>query len=81
VAWRYGKPFAVVPCCVFAREFSHRRGPDDLPVNTYERLVDYLRAKPAVGDTTYNHFLPFLGRNQVLYSLPPPPPCVAEGVS
>lgn len=30
-ALAHGKPFAVVPCCVFARDFPHRRMPDGAP--------------------------------------------------
>jgi hypothetical protein len=47
-----GKPFVIVPCCVFARDFPHRRrpgppGPDGAgrEVSSYEDFVEYLRAK------------------------------------
>lgn len=70
VAYEYGKPFAIVPCCVFAREFEHRRTPNGGLVETYEDLVEYLSAKPTMESTgVLKHFLPFKGRNQVLYSL------------
>ena len=66
-ALRLGRPFAVVPCCVFAREFP-RQLPNGLPVTTYEQLLDYLQAK-APGRIRRTH-LPFVGRNVVLYAAP-----------
>ena len=69
-------PFAVVPCCVFKHSFPHRKLKNVLPeksgsnsnfVETYEQLVQYLKAKhPHVRVTN----LPFIGRNTVLYMLP-----------
>lgn len=39
-------------------------------METYEHLVSYLMAKPAVGGGGVRRaFLPFHGRNQVLYSV------------
>ncbi len=74
-ALAFGKPVACVPCCVFARAFPHRRRPGtaDQEVESYEHLVEYLMAKPVPwpGAGTQKHFLPFLGRNQVLYTTPP----------
>ena len=63
-----GKPFAVVPCCVFAVDFAHRRGPEGQPVNNHSAFVRYLQAKAPdrIGVAT----LPFEGKNVVLYSLP-----------
>lgn len=58
------KPFAVVPCCVMSRIFPDRKLPDGTPVATYETLVEYLKAKDQRIQTA---FLPFAGRNQVLY--------------
>jgi hypothetical protein len=96
-ALAFGKPVACVPCCVFAREFPHRRRPKRVvvereegteekenkvmevgeeegeEVESYEHLIEYLMAKPAPwpGVVCQRHFLPFLGRNQVLFTLPP----------
>ena len=42
-ALRLKLPFAIVPCCVFAREFP-RTGVDGFPVTTYAQLLDYLQA-------------------------------------
>jgi hypothetical protein len=65
-----GKPFAVVPCCVFAREAAAagnvRRTPEGKEVSTYEELVDYLAAKDLGIRRAY---LGFRGRNCVLYKL------------
>ncbi|TFJ85530.1 hypothetical protein NSK_003040 [Nannochloropsis salina CCMP1776] len=84
-AFAFKKPVACLPCCVFAREFPHRRRPrrggggdgacpgQGEEVETYEHLVEYLLAKPvpwAQGQSK-REFLPFLGRNQVVYWLPP----------
>ena len=57
-------PFAVVPCCTFPELFPHRRTSSGEPVASYSDFVDYLCAKhPSIRRT----FLPFKGRNQVLY--------------
>ena len=37
-----GKPFAVVPCCVYSSAFPKRRLPDGTPVRTHGQLVEYL---------------------------------------
>ena len=114
-ALAFGKPVACVPCCVFAREFPHRRRPKKFKeevvvvvegekeeggedgkekenkivqdmgveeeggeeegeeVESYEHLIEYLMAKPVPwpGVKCQRQFLPFLGRNQVLFTLPP----------
>ena len=69
-----GKPFAVVPCCVYSREFPSRRRPasPENPrgggaVTTHAHLVQYLLAK-APG-TCRTATLPFGGMNTVVYSL------------
>lgn len=64
-------PFAVVPCCVFPRANTHRRTPDGALVNTTRHFVEYLRAKHS---SIRVAFLPFRGRNAVVYS----DPCVNE---
>ena len=70
LALRHGKPFAVVPCCVFAREAKAagrvRRTPAGEEVTTYEELVEYLAAK---SPDIQRAFLGFRGRNVVLYRL------------
>jgi hypothetical protein len=39
------KPFAVIPCCVYHKEFPKRRFPDGTPISKYEDFVQYLIAK------------------------------------
>ena len=69
-----GKPFAVVPCCTYSKEFPKRRRPPS-PANpnggglvtTHKHLVEYLLAKaPGLCRTAT---LPFGGMNTVVYSL------------
>lgn len=58
-------PFAVVPCCVYARLFPHRRYHGQ-PVRTHEQFCQYLQAKaPHIGRTQ----LEFGGQATVLYHL------------
>ena len=40
-----GKPFAVVPCCVFPELSPDRRKPDGGEVRAYVDFIEYLRAK------------------------------------
>ena len=62
-----GKPFAVVPCCVFGRKADDLRmvgaGEGDLVV-TYEQWIQYLRSKR---DDIKTDFLGFRGRDVVLH--------------
>jgi len=67
-AIEYGRPWAVVPCCVFTYDFPHRRTPSGDPVQSYEQLIEYLVAKHPDAKTAY---LPFVGRNQVVYHTGP----------
>ena len=76
-ALRLGRPFAIVPCCVFAREFP-RELPSGRPVTTYEQLLEYLQAKaPGIRRT----HLPFVGRNVVLFRGAPEPEGERVGTS
>ncbi len=61
-----GKPFAVVPCCVMSRLFPHRLNRNNERVATYDMFVEYLKAKHPRIQTA---FLPFAGKNQVVYML------------
>ena len=61
-----GKPFAVVPCCVFPELFPDRRRRDGAEVREYVDFVEYLRAKDPEIRIGY---LPFEGRSRVLYKL------------
>lgn len=62
---KHGKPFAVVPCCVFPRLFKHRRLKDGLPVNEHAELVQYLRNMG--GQCCQVDYLTFEGMNQVVF--------------
>jgi hypothetical protein len=62
------KPFAVVPCCVFADANPHRVLANGAPVRTYDEMLEYYQAKaPDVRRAR----LAFEGRREVLYRLPP----------
>jgi hypothetical protein len=41
----HNKPFAVIPCCVYAKEFPKRKLADGTLVSTYELLIKYLLCK------------------------------------
>ncbi len=64
-AARHGVPFAVVPCCVYAGQYPHRRLPDGRPVRTYEDLVAWCVATGPPGTATAK--LPFEGKNIVVF--------------
>jgi len=66
---RLGTPFAVVPCCAFPSMFPDRRLPGGAKVATTADLVEYLKAK-APGGRIKEGFLPFLGRNTVVFWRP-----------
>lgn len=72
-----GKPFAVVPCCVFPTLFPGRRLRTGQAVRTHRGFVKYLSAKhPALCTAR----LPFEGRSRVVYwrghAEAVEPPCV-----
>ena len=67
-ALKYGRPFAVVPCCVFPRLFPHR--PE---VRTTAAFCDYLLRKGAGLDIEVG-FLPVEGRNKVIFRRAAAPP-------
>jgi hypothetical protein len=58
-------PFCIVPCCVFARWYPHRRLRNRNPVHTYQDLLDYLQEKD---DSIQRSILPFEGANTILWS-------------
>lgn len=64
-AQRTRKPFAVVPCCVYAAEFPRRRLPGGAPVRTHDDLIAYIIAKDPAAVRVRE--LPFEGRNKVVY--------------
>ena len=77
LALKLNKPFAIIPCCVFANDFPHRKlkrrktGNDEndneyeeIPVSSYEQFIEYLCEKDKDIQKT---FLPFEGKNLLLY--------------
>ena len=64
MALAHGKPFAIVPCCVYPTLFPGRRLHSGQSVRTYRGLVHYLKAKHPDVETAR---LPFEGRNRVLF--------------
>lgn len=65
LATAFGKAFAVVPCCTFADDFPERTRPDGKPVRTYDDLVLWLKMRRSGTETS---FLPFQGKNQVVFN-------------
>jgi hypothetical protein len=66
-ALRAGKPFAVVPCCVYSAEFPHRRTRTGDLVTNYDDFIAYLiRLAP---DKVRVTKLPFDGKNKLVYSM------------
>ena len=63
-----GKPFAVVPCCVFSDLFPARRAASGKHVTTYPAFLDYLQAKDA---SIQRGWLPVEGKSCVLFRLAP----------
>ena len=63
LALKASRPFAVVPCCVFAEAFK-RQLPCGKEVRSLNDFVSYLRAKDA---RIKEEMLDFEGRNKVLY--------------
>lgn len=62
-----GLPFAVVPCCVYSKEFTTRRLRGGERVTTHAHLVRYLTEKSSLTDVRVAE-LPFSGKNIVVYS-------------
>jgi hypothetical protein len=66
-ALSYNKPFVVVPCCVFHRQFRDRRVYEDgklVPVRSHEQFCKYLAQK----DPRFHvETLPFEGRNTAVW--------------
>jgi len=68
VALRQKLNFAVVPCCAFPSRFPDRRLKGGEPVTTTAQFMKYLKAKAPEG-VIRQAWLPFEGRNAVLYVL------------
>lgn len=74
-----GLPFAVVPCCVYAKEFSTRRLRDGTRVKTHEQLCAYLTEKTSAlgAEIRATTLEDMRGKNVVVYSLGAEPMCRA----
>ncbi len=57
-------PFALVPCCVYSKQFPKRKLPDGTLVKSYEQLLQHLRSKDK---RIKQEDLPFEGKNIVLW--------------
>jgi hypothetical protein len=68
LALALGKPFALVPCCVYSDEFPKRRLRDGRLVHKYEELLEYLREKDGGRGRIRDAKMPMEGRNVCLYS-------------
>ena len=66
---QHGKPFAVVPCCVYWRLFPHLKTADGRQVRLPDELNEYLVGLAPEGEIRQAE-LGFPGRNVVLYTLP-----------
>jgi len=69
LALALNRPFACVPCCVFAKSFPMRQLKDGSPVVTYEQFIQYLCEKAPPGCVLWKE-LDFGGKNVVVYSNP-----------
>jgi len=61
-------PFAVVPCCVYSKEFPRRRLLSGARVSTHDDLVRHLVEKAGAVVDVRTAELPFAGKNIVVYS-------------
>ena len=59
-------PFAIVPCCVYSKDFPHRRLRSGARVSTHRDLVDHLIERAFAVDV-HARELPFPGKNIVVY--------------
>jgi hypothetical protein len=58
------KPFAIIPCCVYAKQFPKRRLENGSPVQSYDQLIQFIMQKdPSIKSTELN----FQGKNILLY--------------
>lgn len=64
-ALRYNKPFAILPCCVFAQESPNRRLRSGETVKSYDQFVTYLQEKSSLIRVAQ---LDFEGRNTLLHN-------------
>jgi hypothetical protein len=76
------KPWAVVPCCVYAAQFPGRRLASGAAVRTHQELVAYLlELAEGTGMAARAAPLPFEGKNVVVWSAPAPTDELVEGAA
>ena len=63
-ALEHNIPFALVPCCVYSKQFPKRKLPDGTLVKSHEQLLQHLRSKDK---RIKQELLPFEGKNIVLW--------------
>mmetsp|Transcript_5790 Transcript_5790/g.10239 ORF Transcript_5790/g.10239 Transcript_5790/m.10239 type:complete len:338 (+) Transcript_5790:33-1046(+) len=63
-AIQFRKAFAVLPCCVYSKQFPNRRKRDGTLVSTYDILVEYLMEKD---ERIQKLVMNFEGKNVLLY--------------
>ena len=64
-----GKPFCLVPCCVFPSEFPDRCLVNGQHVNKYPLLIKYLKHKVPMIRTAFLDFRSESAKNTILYTL------------
>lgn len=68
MALQLGVPFAVLPCCVMPALFPHRKQKrSNDPVRSYSAFCQYLLDKAPKSETFQVAYLPFSGRNKVIF--------------
>jgi len=73
---RNSVPFAVIPCCVYSKQFPHRTAADGHLVRSYGEFIEYLLAKdPRIGAVEMD----FDGKNVMLYFLADVAPLTPPG--
>lgn len=60
-------PFAVVPCCVYYKEFTKRKLNDGTLVKNYDQLKEFIKQQ---GDNVQEKVLEFGGKNCCIFQLP-----------
>lgn len=69
-ALRNNKPFAILPCCIYSRQFPTRLSSSTGKlVTTYAQFIEYLLAKDPLG-RIHAVELDFEGKNTLLYFVP-----------
>ena len=68
LAIRYRKPWAVVPCCIFARLFPNRRLKSGAQVSSHNDFLQYLQEKQKGAKVKK---LDFVGKNDCVYFFGP----------